>query len=380
MVTLMSRNAVNAVAISAPRPMPEGGHAARRNAGLPPGRSEVLLNAHTHLRKVALISAVAVVPVALSNSAGSHTTTGASLRASLDCVTAPASCGFPSAASTGVRPGTALKAVPGQISSGPGWAYNAADQYVEVSGRGANLTGLSIPYNLDITASDVTIDDDLIVTNGDFGITLGHTQGVTIENSTIGGQNAAAGRVGTAIKDVYGDSTGMVIEGNNISDFKTGIAVTTGLIEGNYLHNPGYLQGDHTNGIFDDGSDQPLTIKDNTILNSLGQTDAISLDASDAGEMVANKTIEDNLLAGGDYAIYGGASLGNSTSNIVVEGNRFSQLYFAQSGQYGPAAYFDPSDSGNVWAYNFWSGSPSLGQPLFSDATRSSALLAVPPP
>jgi hypothetical protein len=353
---------------------------ARRTRGLPPGRSEVLLNAHPLLRRVVLVCALAVMPVVLSNSGRSHASAGGSVPAPLDCVAAPASCGFPDAADTGVPRGTALKAVPSQVSSGPGWAYNATDQYVEVSGNGANLTGLSISCNLSIATSNVTIDDDEIVTDGSFAVSLDNTSGVTIENSTISGQDAAAGRVGTAIKDVYGDSTGMVIKDDNISDFKTGIAVSTGLVEGNYIHNPGYVEGDHTNGIFDDGTTQPLTIEDNTILNSLGQTDAISLDASDAGETVANKTIEDNLLAGGGYVIYGGASLGNSTSKIVIEGNQFSQLYFSQSGQYGPAVYFDPNGPGDVWSDNVWSGYAPLGKMLFGNTERSGVLQAVAPP
>jgi len=352
---------------------------ARRTSGLPSGRSEVLVNAHQLLRGVVLVSAVAIAPVVLSGSGQDYASVGGSVPASLDCVTVPASCGFPDTTDTGVPPGTALRAVPSQVSSGPGWSYNPQG-WVEVSGNGANLTGLFIPCNLNISASNVTINADEVVTGGDFGISLSHTEGVTIENSTISGQDAGAGRVGTAIKDVYGDSTGMVIKDDNVSDFRTGIAVSTGLVEGNYIHNPGYVGGDHTNGIFDDGSEQPLMIKDNTILNSLGQTDAISLDASGTGETVANKTIEDNLLAGGGYVIYGGASLGNSTSNIVIEENQFSRLYFPQSGQYGPAVYFDLNGPGNVWSYNIWSGYVGLGQMLSGNTTGSDMLYAIASP
>jgi hypothetical protein len=42
---------------------------------------------------------------------------------------------------------------------------------------------------------------------------------------------------------------------------------------------------------------------------------------------VANKTIENNFLAGGSYTIYGGDALSNPTPNIVITGNRFAQLY-----------------------------------------------------
>ena len=75
---------------------------------------------------------------------------------------------------------------------------------------------------------------------------------------------------------------------------------------------------------------------------------------------VANKTVENNFLAGGGYTIYGGDALGNPTSNIVIKGNRFGQLYYATSGQYGPGAYFNATATGNVWSGNTWD---TTGQP-----------------
>jgi hypothetical protein len=269
------------------------------------------------------------------------------------CVAAPSACGFPDAADTGAPAGMTLKAVPGDVSSGPGWHSTPAGT-VEVTGDGAVLAGLSISGGLDITASNVTVNHVTVVTAGDFAISLRHTTGVTIENSTVRGQNAAAGRVGAAIDDVYGDSTGMVIANNNISDFKTGVQISTGLVIGNYIHGFGYLPGDHTNGIFDAGSTAPLMIYHNTILNGHGQTDAISLDSTAAGSAVANKTVEDNLLAGGSYTIYGGGSRQSPISNVLIEGNRFSQAYYPNGGQYGPVAYFATQGQGNAWSGNTW--------------------------
>jgi hypothetical protein len=271
-----------------------------------------------------------------------------------NCAPVPSKCGFPDASTAGPPAGMTLKTVPGQVSSGPGWKYSSAYQEVEVTGNGANLTGLYIPHSMNITASNVTINDVKIVTSGLFGVSLRHTRGVTISNSVISGQNATTGRVSNALTDVYGDSTGMVIENDNISAFRTAVAINTGQITGNYIHDPGYVSGDHTNGIFDTGTTQPLTISGNTILNNLGQTDAISLDASAAGNPVANKTVTGNLLAGGGYSIYGGNSLGNTISNMVIKNNDFSQAYFAKSGQFGPVAYFGTAGTGNVWSGNTW--------------------------
>ena len=269
--------------------------------------------------------------------------------------TAARKSSFPGAFNTGVPVGTVLRSVPGQVSSGLGWHYDPRG-WVTVDGNGAALSGLYIPHNVDVTASNVTINNVQVVNGGpsSFGISLRHTSNVTIENSTVRGTNATTGRVANAIDDLYGDSTGMVIKNNNISNWRTGVQVSSGLVTGNYIHNPGYLAGDHTNGIYDAGSTQPLAIEGNTIFNSFGQTDDITLEASGLGRPVANKTIENNLLAGGGYTIYGGASKKNPTSNIVIRNNRFSQLYYRHSGKYGPVAYFNSGGRGNVWDGNIW--------------------------
>jgi hypothetical protein len=270
----------------------------------------------------------------------------------VNCVAVPSVCGFPDATNTGVPSGTTLLSVPGQVSSGPGWRY-VSSGYVSVSGNGAVLSGLYIPYNVDVTASNVTIKNSKIVTDGSFVVSLRHTSGFTIQNSTISGVNATSGRAGVTITDIYGDSTGMTLTGNNISNFKTAVQVTTGTITGNYIHNPGYINGDHTNGIFDTGTTQPLAITGNTILNGFEQTDAISLDASHAGEPMANKTVQNNLLGGGGYTIYGGNSLNNTSTHMLIQNNRFSQASFARSGLYGPVAYFNTSST-NIWSGNVW--------------------------
>jgi len=276
----------------------------------------------------------------------------ASAAVQLNCTAVPSACGYPDATNSGVPAGTTLLAVPGQVSSGPGWHY-VTSGYVAVTGAGAVLSGLYIPYNVDITASGVTIKNSRIVTSGSFAVSLRHTSNVTITHSTISGANATSGRAGVDISDIYGDSTGMTITGDNLSNFKTAIQVTTGLISGNYIHDPGYVAGDHTNGIFDTGSTQALSITGNTILNSFGQTDAISLDDSTPNSPIANKTVTGNLLGGGSYTIYGGNSLGNTSTNMHIDNNRFSQAYYARSGQYGPVAYYTTSAT-NTWTGNFY--------------------------
>ncbi len=261
--------------------------------------------------------------------------------------------GFPNAANTGVLAGTRLLAVPQQVSSGPGWRFDQRG-WVEVYGNGARLTSLYIPYNVNVAAFDGTIDNVRIANGGPnaLGISLRHTHDVTIENSTISGINARQGRVMTGIKDVFGDSTGLRVLRSDISRFETGIAVEAGLIEGNYIHSPGFIAGDHTNGIMSGGGATGLlTIYHNTILIDRGQTDAIGL-FEDFGAQ-RNRRITDNLLAGGSYAIYAGQKRGGPpTRNIVITGNQISTLYYARGGYYGCAAHFDAQGPDNIWSQN----------------------------
>jgi hypothetical protein len=305
-------------------------------------------------------AAIAALGVAALTAASALAVGGGAGRAdaavATNCAAKPSSCGYPDATNTGVPAGTTLKQVPGQVTSGPGWSYNASTSTVTVTANGTTLSGLAITGTLQISANNVTVNKVKVTSGGNFGIGLAHTSGVTIENSTISGQNSAAGRVSYAIDDVYGDSTGMVIKANNISDFRTGVQVSAGQVDSNYIHDPGYVAGDHTNGIYVNGGTQSLMIWNNTIFNSLGQTDAINLDAGTPGPAapVANKTISDNLLAGGGYTLYGGAASGSPTSNIVVTDNRFAQNYYTTSGQYGPAYYFAAAGTGNKWSMNIW--------------------------
>jgi hypothetical protein len=272
----------------------------------------------------------------------------------LNCTAAPSACGFPDATTAGVPKTMTLKSVPGQVSSGPGWSYNSSSQQVNVTGAGAVLSGLSIPWTINISAANVTLTNDLVVTDGFYGVTLRHAPGATITNTTIRGTDSGAGEVGSAISDIYSDSTGLMIRNDDISWCKTAVQVTTGTITGNYIHDPGFVTGDHTNGILDVGTTQPLTITANTILDNLNQTDAISLDATLDNQAIANKTITGNLLGGGSYAIYAGSARNATISSITITGNTFSQAYYTKSGQYGPAAYYSATAPGDTWAGNTW--------------------------
>lgn len=270
-----------------------------------------------------------------------------------ELVSARQQAGYPDQSDTGVLPGQPLRRVPGQVSRGPGWRYDPRG-WVEVYGRGAVLSDLEIPCNVNVTASDVMIKDVRIVTGGPgiIGISLRHTRDVTVADSAISGLNAGQGRLLAGIKDIFGDSTGIRVLYTNISRFETGIRLETGLIKGNYVHDPGFIAGDHTNGVMSNGGNPGmLTIDHNTILIDRRQTDAIGLFEDLGGQR--NRLITDNLLAGGGYAIYAGQKRGGPpASNIVIRGNRISTRYYAKGGFYGCVTQFNARGEKDLWARN----------------------------
>ena len=57
---------------------------------------------------------------------------------------------------------------------------------------------------------------------------------------------------------------------------ETGVQLESGLVADNYIHNTGYLPGDHVNGVTSNGGVTTLlTITHNTIFIDRAQTDAI---------------------------------------------------------------------------------------------------------
>lgn len=329
---------------------------------------EVTLRARTAVLvlAVALVAATLVVtvffrPGMVRNTASSRAASmNRPVRPLTDCARSPHQCGFPDARNTGVPAQARLRKVPTQVSSGPGWYYDHRG-FVAVVGSGAVLSGLFIPYGVSVTASHVTIRDVKIITSGQsaMGIALRHVQDVTIEHSTIAGTNTGSGRLMVGVKDVYGDAQGTKILDNNIFQASTGVQIYQGLIQGNYIHHLGMTSSDHVNGVTTNGDTRPLAIRHNTIFDSFAQTDAIGL-FQDFG-VVANVTIDDNLLAGGGYSIYAGEGDKGRPSHIVVAGNRISTKFFERGGYWGPAVDFDVRAPGDAWSGNVWD---STGRPF----------------
>jgi hypothetical protein len=269
------------------------------------------------------------------------------------CSAVPSSCGYPDGSNTGAPAGVKLMDVPEDVSRGPGWHWDSRG-WVEVDGERASFSGYRVNANVDVTGDGVTISNNMIVESGDgFGVSLRHTRRAVVKHNTITSPSATAGRLLVAVKNIYGDETGTRVLGNNISHVSTGVQIDSGVIKNNYIHDMGYRPGDHINGVTSDSGGPLLTIRHNTVLNQIAQTDAVSL-FEDFGAQ-HDRVIDNNLLAGGGYTIYGGANAGGqATRNIKITNNRISRVYYPNGGFYGPATAFDPNRSGNIWFGNIW--------------------------
>ncbi len=284
-----------------------------------------------------------------------------------NCAPSPHVCGYPDRTNTGVPAGTTLRQVPAQVTGGRGWHYDMRG-WIEIDGDGTVLDGFESAATVSVRASNVTISNCRLALRTTGQTAADHSSAgvlirngstnVTVRNCEIFGSGRGADRLEVGIK-AQEKVTGTRVIGNDIHSMSTGVQTDEGLIQDNYIHDFGFHDWgppdgpDHLNGTTSNAYGGPLTVRHNTILNRFEQTDAISLFEDFSPQF--DRVITNNLVAGGGYTIYGGANSGGQpTHHIVITNNRFSRIYFPNSGGYGPVAAFDPRGRGNLWSGNVW--------------------------
>jgi hypothetical protein len=288
---------------------------------------------------------------------------------STNCAPNPHLCGFPDSTNTGVPRGMVLTAVPGQATSGPGWVWDSRfGGSLNITTDGTTISGLDVSGTINVHANNVTIKNTRVTNSGNVNdISIYSVSNTTVEDSTITGTtNTGLNRTEVGIKDVNGGAAqGHTILRNDISDCGSCIQSSNGTVKDNYIHNMGdnYPSTDcssepeplcdHLNGLSVGGGDAaPLLIQHNTIFNQYHQTDAVALFQDYGTE--SYKTIDNNLLAGGAYTIYGGGGSYGISDHIVITNNHFSRIFFPNSGRVGYKTAFDTSGVGNAWSGNIW--------------------------
>jgi Right handed beta helix region len=224
----------------------------------------------------------------------------------------------------------------------------------------AIVDGLDVAGCLTVSASNVTVRRSRFHSASFCGSNLvaviAPATGVLLEDVEVDGElsnpkyAAVSGGGGYTCRrcDVHGAGQGFNVWGS-----------APVVIEDSFVHDL-YVRedlGSHNEDVITNGFSAGLTLRHNRLENGYGQTAAISLFADFAA--VQKITVDDNLLAGGGYTIYGGSTCPKpycrQTSGIVVTGNRFSRQFFSKGGQYGPVADFDAAAPGNLWSDNAWS-------------------------
>jgi hypothetical protein len=134
-------------------------------------------------------------------------------------------------------------------------------------------------------------------------------------------------------------------------------------VTSNYIHDAVFVTGAHVDAIQTSGNESGVLIAGNAIFNPVDQTSCIAL-FNDTPGTYSNVTISGNLLAGGGYCLYLANDAGNTgITDLVVEGNQFSSVYYPEGGFFGYATDAPAWGSdGNTWQGNYWHDGPSGGQ------------------
>ncbi|WP_244201976.1 hypothetical protein [Streptomyces diastatochromogenes] len=283
-------------------------------------------------------------------------TSGASGKpAAKNACASPSACGFPDARTTGPR----IPLKPHKTG------------YLAVRKNGLVIRGWDITGSLDIYANDVTVIDTRITSDSWWGINLrpGYS-GLRILHTTITavpGKGPDNGGVDYAVSNM--GTSSIEVGWCDVSVFGDALAMGQGNLHDNYVHDiaPFINKGgewQHTNAVISSGGNTGhLIIRHNTLLNPTslkqGASGSIGLFA-DTG-VVRNVTVDDNWIAGGAYALYGGDT---GATGITVTNNVFSTQYHPASGGYGTVAHWNAGGAGNVWRNNRMSdGRPVQPEP-----------------
>jgi hypothetical protein len=265
----------------------------------------------------------------------------------------PSPTGSPSVKATGTPtrpPGTTSpKAYPSSATTG--WRRTKVTLAAQGGNRtitksGTVISGKDVAGCLQIAAANVRIVKSRIRCDGYYPVEVIGQGSLTIEDTEIDGLgsskgNCIAGENFIAVRiDCHDVGDGMRMGSNS-------------RIENSYIHDLATCGNCHNDGIQVTGA-VGVVIRHNTIENEHSQTSAILL-GNEFGPL-RDVLVENNLLSGGGFTLYGGGSDSN-VSQIRVINNRFRRTpdgFFPKGGSYGPVAYFDTRLSGNSWSGNVW--------------------------
>lgn len=231
---------------------------------------------------------------------------------------------YPDASCTGVRAGTSLTVVNGNMT---------------ISTANTVVDSKDIRGCITVTAPGVVIKNSKITCSGTpYAIDYYQVSGtwLTIQDSTI---TCTGGDGSTAI----GEEQVTALR-NNISACENGFDVNKNMtIQDNYIHDMWQSSVAHTDGIQMWYTATGVIIQHNRIYSNNGTSAIISPSQGTLGTV-----IRDNLFAGGAYTLY--CRQGGAGGQQIIN-NHFSTIFYPKVGAYGP--WTDCGDeavvSGNVY-------------------------------
>ncbi len=233
---------------------------------------------------------------------------------------------------------------------------------VNVSEPGVVISNLDVDGSIQVTADNVTITHTRVTSSGVTGHNIVIAPGVSgtvIEDSTLRGRDPGANPVQYAVINEGTHTTiGRRLQMYNCTTCWAG----PGTLEDSYAITNAVIAGAHYEPVYYGGRAGPLVVRRNTLLNPHEQT-AVVFAGNDYGDQTG-LVISENLMAGGDFIIYGGAgpnAYGAATRDVTITDNRFSDIYWPRGGQYGVATSVNWSVT--TWNGNYWdaTGKPEQG-------------------
>jgi hypothetical protein len=215
---------------------------------------------------------------------------------------------------------------------------------------GQVIDGLDITGEINVTAPNVTIRNTRVTGGGDWVVIIRPgADNLTIQDTELRTPAGTPQDIACVLN--ISDATPRILRAN-IHSCSAGVSSGGGLVQDSYIHDMAQVPGlSHDVGIASNGTGG-LTVRHNTIFNQLDQTATIALYQD--FDTQKDDLIDNNLIAGGGYCLYGGTGTKGTTTNIRFTNNRLSRKYHPTCGYYGTIASFNPHDPGNTWTGNYW--------------------------
>jgi hypothetical protein len=274
------------------------------------------------------------------------------------CTNAVTTCGYadPLNQTVGVPAGTTLSTTAGNCAT---YANGGTISSGTVTINGCEITGA-----ITVTGGNVTIENSNITmhdnTQSTGGVVVGSGAGsVVVKYDTIHGtSNTNTGSLAFA---VYERTNAPAITEDHVFTYDADRILMnyanpsgTSAVTNSFCWNNSTISGEHYECIYN-GPPSNLSAKNSVLINQNDQTAVIFNDSSTPWESGTSTTVdvENDLIGGGDYCIYGGGGSGSDfASNAdTYLNNRFSRAIYSTCAQFGLSSYDTSTvtESGNIW-------------------------------